>query len=122
MKEYKFESLQGKVLTEVVVNDDKTEVLFHTSGGEVYKLYHEQDCCESVWLEDVCGDLGDLIGPPLAVANECHSESIEDTAPYGDSQTWTFYNMATTKGSVTLRWFGTSNGYYSESVDFEKVC
>lgn len=92
------------------------EVRFESTCGRVFRLYHSQDCCESVDIEDVCGDVEDLIGSPILMAEEATSPD-EDS----ESGTWTFYKLATVKGYVTIRWLGRSNGYYSESVYFEEV-
>ena len=104
-----------------VSGSDRIEL--KTSDGEKFIMYHNQDCCESVTIEDVVGDVQDLIGSPILKADEIVSN---DNPPdvqkdYQDSFTWTFYNLATIKGYVTIRWYGESNGYYSESVEFEKV-
>lgn len=109
--------LLGKTLSDIQ-NNDNEELFFRTIDGEMYKMYHEQDCCESVSIEEVIGDLNDLIGPPITMAEEITQEGKE--TDWGTS-TWTFYKFATNKGYVTIRWLGESNGYYSESVDFRKV-
>jgi len=116
----KFEDLVGKVLASVENRNDE-ELVFTLENGEAYKLYHVQDCCESVSIEDVIGDLNDLVDSPILMAEEVsQSENPEGIKKeYQDNSfTWTFYKLATIKGYVTIRWYGESNGYYSESVDW----
>lgn len=111
--------LKGKTLTGVV-NLGNEEIRFTTDTGEQYKLYHDQDCCESVQVEEIVGNLDDLVGAPLLMAEEV-SNADAPVLENEDSYTWTFYKFATVKGYVTIRWLGTSNGYYSESVSFAKA-
>lgn len=109
--------LQGFTMT--AVEQFNNDVLrFTREDGRAFAFYHDQNCCEEVQIEDVCGNLGDLVGAPLLRAEE----RSELQGKYGDdSATWTFYEFATIKGSVTVRWLGTSNGFYSESVDIHEV-
>lgn len=93
---------------------------FFCSDGTKYVMNHNQDCCESVYVEDVCGDVEDLLNSPILLAEEVQNADGPALNKYEDSWTWTFYKLATIKGTVTLRWYGTSNGYYSEEVDFHK--
>lgn len=92
-------------------------MVFGFTDGTGAVLHHHRDCCESVDLHDIEGDLSDLLDRPLTVY-----EKVSGT-PAGldeyDSETWTFYRFATERGMVVLRWIGESNGYYSESVDIE---
>lgn len=124
MNDNELTSLVGKTITSIKgLNKDSEEIIFECSDGSKYKMYHEQDCCESVWLADIYGDKEDLIGTPILKAEINTNEDcppLEGTEPY-TSYTWTFYTLATVKGTVDLRWYGTSNGYYSESVDFIKI-
>lgn len=121
-----FSCLEGKTLVNIE-NENDEELYFYTEDADTYVLYHSQDCCEHVVIEDICGDLDDLIGSPILLAEEigggAGNENDDTDAPYDgcESWTWTFYKIATNKGAVTIRWFGTSNGYYSESVSFKKV-
>ena len=123
MNEVKFESLTGKTLKNITGKVRDEEIILETTENETFKLYHNQDCCESVSVEDICGDLSDLIGSPILQAEEITSDKNPEgiSKEYQDSFTWTFYKMSTIKGSVTFRWYGESNGYYSESVDFVKI-
>ena len=97
---------------------DNEEIIFSTID-EKFQLYHSQNCCEHVRVEEIIGDLGDLLNSPILLSEEVINEPKE--LEYGESETWTFYKLSTIKGSVTLRWVGSSNGYYSEDIDFERI-
>lgn len=111
-------------LTMASVKQDDEEIHFTATDGRKFKLFHSQDCCEVVTIEDISGDLADLVGSPLLQAEENSSEEAPPgvkSPEYAESQTWTFYKFATMKGYVTIRFYGASNGYYSESVDFVEL-
>ena len=109
-----YNDMLGKVMSDVINTGD--ELVFKTEDGKIHKFYHSQDCCESVGIEDVCGDLSDLIGSPLLIAEEVDNMDVPEVQ--AESFTWTFYKFGTVKGNVTVRWLGTSNGYYGEGVDY----
>lgn len=121
----KFEDLKGKTLSNIVGNVGDEEMIFETVDGEKYALYYLQDCCASCNIVDIVGDLKDLIGVPLLMAEEVTNEQGVNppgikVPEYQDSFTWTFYKLATIKGYVTISWYGESNGFYNESVSFRK--
>ena len=99
------------------VRADEDTVTFQNDKVR-YVLYHDKDCCESVGVEEIIGDLEDLENLPLLIAREDTNAEGEELNE--ESYTWTFYNFATYKGYVTIRFLGTSNGYYSEDVDCRK--
>ena len=112
------DELIGQV-AKAVTNHRNEELTFDLENGQTARFYHEQDCCESVSIEEIHGDLNDLVGREIVQAEFVYEDAnVEDNWAY-DTATWTFFKFATNKGSVTVRWYGTSNGYYSEAVDFE---
>ena len=124
------ESLVGQKILDIQItrNQPKLDdyIIFKTTNidgiEKTYHMYHSQDCCESVYIEDICGDINDLIGQEIVNAYESsNSEDDPGDNCVDDTYTWTFYNIQSTKGSVSIRWFGSSNGYYSEEVNFIEV-
>jgi len=114
-----FNEVIGKVAKEIIVEDEEESahfINFIFEDGTKYEMYHEQDCCEGVYIQDINGDIEDLIGEPLLKAEQVTANDPNAS----ESGMWTFYKFATIKGYVDIRWYGFSNGYYSESVSFVK--
>lgn len=123
--EVPFDELIGKTITKIEGAEKySSQITFHTDEG-IFRQSHLQDCCETVEVEDICGDIEALLGSPICLAEEVthvNENPPEIEVPYDqESYTWTFYKLSTIKGSVTIRWYGASNGYYSESVYFERI-
>lgn len=120
-----FSVLKGKTIKEIRgLEAGSDEVTFITTDGCIYKMYHQQDCCESVSINDFVGSIGDILNTPIEIAEErTSSNGCEGPVDgeYDTSYTWTFYSLATVKGYLDIRWYGTSNGYYSESVDIFEI-
>ena len=120
------ENLASGIKKVVGYKDETEEIYFYCKNGNIVKFFHDQDCCEYVYLESADGLKNGV--DIFTDCNWCEIDEVikdntdKDTKPmrkYADSYTWTFYKFNTNKGYDTMRWYGESNGYYSESVDFE---
>lgn len=111
-----FSDLVGKTLVKVEVDERNDKITFVDTEGNRYDMYHNQDCCESVYIESVVGDVSDLLNTEIYVA----AEVTHDDPAAGECGMWTFYKLATLKGYVDIRWYGSSNGYYGVGVGFYK--
>ena len=118
-----FETLKGKVIIQIKGSVGSEEIIIKTSDGSEYKMYHNQECCESVEVIDIDGDLQELIGKEILLAEKVESGDGDLPSDYYEDyeNLWTFYKLSTIDTSVTIRWLGSSNGYYSVSVSFEEV-
>jgi hypothetical protein len=96
------------------MHEGSEEIIFTFSTGDKYSMFHDQEGNESVELLDVVGDYKDLLNSPLLKAEKIIKEGGDKDDDY--TFTWTFYKFATKNGYVDLRWYGSSNGYYSEGV------
>lgn len=114
-----FTSMIGVTMSDIAANQGNDEMIFFGEDGSLFRFSHRQACCENVYIQDICGDLLDLVDSPIIEAEQVNGEEPDET-PSDTSYTWTFYRFSTAKGAVTVRWLGTSSGYYSEKVSYEE--
>lgn len=122
MRDYGFGNFVGSTILGVDGLEEGNDFArIFTDRGTLH-IYHSQDCCESVSIEDVVGDPADIVGGLVVSAEEAegNGHTPESTDHY-DSYTYTYYLIRTTRGDVSIRWLGESNGYYSESATVEWV-
>lgn len=143
--EVPFETLKGKAFTKITHHQDSSDdfysnwnleemerIEFIAEDGTRFLLSYEMDIGNEVYIESIVGDLSDLVGMEILMAEESVSEDgdegaippVDDLDPeneYDNSYTWTFYKLASAKGYVDIRFFGKSNGYYAEKAQLYQV-
>lgn len=127
-----FEYLKGKTITEMSIgvfessSNDNEYVSFIANDSDFeyeYILYHDANVTNSVCIEDITGNIIDILDSIILLAESSFSEKINkgDTTTWGGdilaSERWTYYRLNTSIGSVTIKWHG--NGTYCNiSPDF----
>ena len=122
-----FSDLLGKTLSDISILENKSIMVFTTNNGETYRLFNDIGCsaCERpALIEDICGQLEDLIGNPLLLAEEvsiCKTVSKSLKRGYLSEELWTFYKLATNRGAVSIRWYNERSWSYASKVEFVKI-
>jgi hypothetical protein len=88
MIQAKIEDLIGKTIKSIDSREDS--ITFNTEEGESYSMFHYQDCCENVTIEEIVGSLDDLIGVPILKAEERTNVDRDPVSVNAESYTWTF--------------------------------
>jgi hypothetical protein len=109
----KFNSYSKEYYTEKQWGD----IIIFENDAEVVYFYHQGQCCEDVHVDDIVGELSLLENSPILMAEEL-TRCVDNPRDYDEySLTFTFYKFATINGHVNIKWYGSSNGFYSEEVD-----
>jgi len=118
-----FKKMVGEIISEITLKTDDNnyeQLIFKTESGKIFKMFHENDCCEIVYLEDVIGGrLTDLLGETV-VDVDIKTNSIKNNKNTEIYIEYYFYEIKTNENTITLRWYGDSE-YYSAYVDFEEI-
>ena len=115
MKVNTYTEFSGKTIQEIRgCKKHSDEVTIKFTDGSCLKFYHRQDCCETVLLEDFDATPEDLVNAKIISIEERISNSNENEIKplnsWDESYTWSFYVIKTSKFTMTMRWYGESNG------------
>lgn len=103
-----------------IFDDDDEKLIMFYDDFYNYTFYHDQDCCENVFLEGenklLESEIKAILNSPIVLA-EARTDTSNSERGNEYSETFTFYTLRTHNDTLTLRFVGRSNGYYSERVD-----
>lgn len=94
-------------------NLEEGAVIFKNENETVF-FSHDQSCCENVQFESTDIPFEELQGHKILSA-KCRT-TIRETDAGDDRDTWYIFDIEGV-GTATMRWSGSSNGWYSTMVD-----
>lgn len=104
--------VMGKTIESIDRGDE--HITFYFTDGTACESMHMQDCCETVAIERIEGNLDNILNSPVLYADE-NNDEVDSERHFYESHTWTTQIITTEKGTVKIIWLGESNGYYGES-------
>lgn len=113
---FRLDELVGKTLVNAVADHDSVRFLADDGVEYVFCCGDEDEA--TVTVDDICGNISDLVGSPILKAEVSTRDGRSDKCWSG---TWSFYAFSTANGAVDIRWFGTSGDGCYETVDHTKV-
>lgn len=112
IQRYTIPEIENKRIAHIIQTEKCIEI--HFDDATVYLLTHAQECCEDVYIESVDPDFEKDEGARLLRLEEYLAEAE-------NKPTYTFYRIITDKMTYVVRFFGESNGYYSENASVYAV-
>ena len=111
-----FRDMVGKRLVKIDGATPSSEcVTFRFDDGTAWQSMHMRDCCESVSVHRVDGNIEELLGKHVTFADETSESNVDPPGEYNDSWTWTRQRITAGDARVVIVWLGESNGYYGET-------
>jgi hypothetical protein len=103
--------LEGKIILDIKIADDKEAIKFITDQGEIVAKC-DADCCSHTWIESI-----ELPCAFPAIVNSIENLRLKDDKENND-ETIRFYGckILTNKGDIIIDYRNSSNGYYGGSL------
>lgn len=115
--------LNGREYSRILgATHDNDSMTILVPEGE-FLFHHRQDCCESVRIVAISGDIPETGHIISCVESDQKPEWCEKAPLDFGSHTWTVFTfqvLSDGKNSTfTIVWLGESNGYYTENVSLD---
>lgn len=98
-----------------VIKAEKESVYIEMESGKAWHIYHMYDCCETVFVYRIDGEIADLLGKEVTRFEEEQTDEFLFGHEPCESHTWTIYTIVAGGYKVVFYWLGESNGYYMET-------